>query len=119
MRQPAIIAAVLVAGAALAGPAWSETRCGWLHNPTPGNYMLRDSETEWIAAAQSGYQAKGLGNVPDLSVGDYVRTNGAYGYACVCMTVSVDRATSRITSIGSVTQKRLDDCRRDPKLPQP
>jgi hypothetical protein len=34
------------------------------------------------------------------------------------MTVSVDRATSRIASIETVTQKRLDDCRHDPKLPR-
>ena len=119
MRRPATIIAVLLAGVALAGPAWSETRCGWLQNPTPGNYWLRDSETEWIASAQGGYEAKGMDNIPDLSVRDYVRTNGSYGYACVCMNVSVDRATSRIVSIESVTQKRLDDCRRDPKLPRP
>jgi hypothetical protein len=119
MRRPTTIVAVLLAGSALAGPARSETRCGWLQNPTPGNYWLRDSETEWIASAQGGYQANGMDNIPDLSVREYVRTNGYYGYACVCMTVSVDRANKRITSIETVSQKRLDDCRRDPKLPRP
>ena len=74
MLRPATIFVVLLAGAALAGPAWGETRCGWLQNPTPGNYWLRDSETEWIASAQGGYEAKGMDNIPDLSVRDYVRT---------------------------------------------
>ncbi|CAN5781261.1 hypothetical protein BH11PSE3_BH11PSE3_10320 [soil metagenome] len=119
MRRPAIIAVVVLATAALAGPAWSEMRCGWLQNPTPGNYFLLDSEAEWTAAAQGGLRAKGLDNSADLLAGDYVRTNGYYGYACVCMAVSVDRENKRITRIETVAQKRLDDCRRDPKLPRP
>ena len=35
------------------------------------------------------------------------------------MTVSVDLQSKRIISIEQVSQKRLDDCRRDPKLPKP
>ena len=119
MRYPITIAAVLIAGSALAQPAWSETRCGWLQNPTPGNYFLLDSQSEWIASAQGGYEAKGMDNVPDISVREYVRTNGNHGYACVCMNVSVDVQSKRIINIESVSQKRLDDCRRDPKLPKP
>jgi len=119
MPRPAIIAAVLVAGSALAGPAWSETRCGWLQNPTPGNYFLVDSENSWMASAQGGFQARGFDKVPDISEREYVRTNGNYGYTCACMNVTVDRQARRITSIESVSQKRLEDCRRDPKLPKP
>jgi hypothetical protein len=113
-----VIAGALLAVPALAAPGDPQTRCGWLDNPTPGNFDLLDSAGWWVVAAQGGYQAEGLDDVPDLSGPEFVKTNGNYGYACVCMTVTTDNEKKRVTSIKKVTQKRIRDCAGDPKLPK-
>lgn len=97
-----------------------ETRCGWLHNPTPANWWLVDRDGEWVIGMQGGYQAPGLDDLPDLTVSRWVVTNGsAYGYGCACLSVSVDRKARRITRIHSVRQQAIGVCRADRKLPPP
>ena len=55
-------------------PALAEERCGWLENPTPGNWWLKDARGLWIISAQGGPYAEGVTEVrilppqPRLSV---------------------------------------------------
>lgn len=98
-----------------------EQRCGWLVNPTPGNYWLvdRDARRGWVISAQGGYAAVGMDLLPDFSGSQWVATNGAYGYGCACMKVRTDRRNRRITRIASVRQVPLAQCRSDRRLPPP
>ena len=45
---------------ALLRPALAEERCGWLENPTPGNWWLKDARGLWIISAQGGPYADGV-----------------------------------------------------------
>lgn len=112
----ALLSLVLVLAAAPA--AKDERRCGWLDNPTPGNWSLVDRDGEWIMSAQGGYQARGMDQMPDMSTAGEVLTNGNYGYSCACMTVRTDRASGRITRIMSARPIPLAQCRSDRRLPR-
>lgn len=102
-----------------AAQTFAENRCGWLENPTPGNYWLKDRDATWIISAQGGYEAGGMEMIGDLSAGDYVATNGNYGYACACMEVMTDSENSRITMIHSFRQLAISKCSKDSALPDP
>jgi Protein of unknown function (DUF4087) len=91
-----------------------ETRCGWFSNPTPANASLHDRQGEWIIGVQGGYQAEG--DWPDFSSGQWVETNGHYGYGCACMRVRVDHRTHRVIEIESARVRPLSVCRRDRSL---
>jgi hypothetical protein len=101
-----------------AAPAKGSRRCGWLSNPTPGNWWLTDSEGQWILGTQGADQAPGMDEVPDMSTAGWVETNGHYGYGCACMTITAD-AEGRVTRIADATPKPLKQCRADRKLPKP
>ncbi len=120
MRTALILAVTLAAFPALAAaPApGPQRRCGWLQNPTPANWWLLDRDGEWTLSAQGGYQASGMDNMPDMSTRGWVETNGSYGYGCACMTVTVNRASGRITRIHSATPVPLRQCRADRRLPR-
>ncbi len=45
----------------------AERRCGWLENPTPGNFSLRDRGGEWVLGVQGGYEAEGFDRMPDMT----------------------------------------------------
>lgn len=119
-RKLLIIKALIVGFSLLALPASAtETRCGWLENPTPGNWWLTDRDGSWTISAQGGYRARNMDNIPDLSRGQYVVTNaGSYGYACACLRVATDRNRMRITNIQSAQQLPLKTCRQDRYLPK-
>ncbi len=96
------------------------TRCGWVSNPTPGNWYLSDSDGDWTLATQGGDQeAMGMDVIGDISAGDYEATNGNYGYACGCMKVRDDPSSMRILEVFSFRQSRLSKCANDPNLPSP
>ncbi|MBW8446225.1 MAG: DUF4087 domain-containing protein [Arenimonas sp.] len=121
---------VLFTLAILALPQWAfakENRCGWIQNPTPGNYWLDDSEGMWVLLTQ-GTDAEPLGmeNFPDISTGDYVASNGNYGYTCGCIQAETERnadrqdaSAGRITAIYGVKLLPLKQCLADPALPKP
>ena len=44
----------------------TEERCGWLENPTPGNWWLRDARGLWIISAQGDPYAEGVEKMPEL-----------------------------------------------------
>jgi hypothetical protein len=96
----------------------AETRCGWLINPTPANWYLKDKYAQWIISAQGGYQAGGMDNIPPFNDDEYVKTNVNYGYGCACLDVVTDRNRIRITTIQGGEQLPLSTCRQDPNLPK-
>jgi hypothetical protein len=95
-----------------------ERRCGWLSNPTPGNWWLTDKDGQWILATQGADQAPGMDDMPDMSTAGWVETNGHYGYGCACMTITAD-ADGRVTRIADAKPKPLRQCRSDRSLPKP
>jgi hypothetical protein len=98
----------------------AENRCGWLQNPTPGNWWLDDADASWTMMTQGGgYEPEGMDIIPDISEGDYVRTNGNYGYACACMEVETDADEERITRILSFRQLSISKCENDNNLDDP
>ncbi|OJF91990.1 DUF4087 domain-containing protein [Pararhizobium antarcticum] len=110
---------LLLALALSAAPALAaETRCGWLQNPTPGNWWLVDNKGMWIMRSQGDEDGPpGMDLIPDISERDYVATNGNYGYACACMSVETDSAEAKITEILSFRQLSLSQCENDAALP--
>lgn len=95
----------------------NERRCGWLQNPTPANWWLVDRDGSWTISTQGGRSARGMDRIPDLSQGEYVETNGSYGYACACMDVAASPKAMRINTIYRVKQLPLRTCQQDPALP--
>jgi hypothetical protein len=111
-----MIISLMLAAALAASPAPVQ-RCGWLDNPTPGNWSLIDRDGEWLIGVQGGYQAPGSDNLPDMSTKGWVETNaGGHGYGCACMTVTVDKRSTRVTRVVSGRPVPLRQCRADPKL---
>jgi Protein of unknown function (DUF4087) len=96
----------------------AETRCGWLINPTPANWYLKDKDAQWTISLQGGYQAGGMDNIPPFNDDEYVKTNVNYGYGCACLDVVTDRNRIRITTIQGGEQLPLSTCRQDPNLPK-
>jgi len=98
----------------LPGLVLSETRCGWFSNPTPANASLYDREAEWIIGVQGGHQAEG--DWPEFGSGQWVKTNGHYGYGCACMRVQGDSRTHEVSMIESAQARALSACRNDAAL---
>ena len=110
---------MLAAVTAMAGPSRPESRCGWLHNPTPANWWLVDRDGEWAISSQGGRQAPGMDRMPDMTTAGWVRTNGNYGYGCGCLRVTTDPVAHRITRILSASSQPLRTCRMDRRLGRP
>ena len=117
MKTLALISALIVILHAPLVDA-AENRCGWVQNPTPGNWWLTDADGQWTIMAQGGYEAQGMENIGDISAGDYVADNGNYGYACGCMAVDTDGGRT-IAQIHSFRQLPIGTCENDPALPPP
>ncbi len=109
----------------LAVPAQAaEKRCGYVENPTPGNWWLTDGQGQWIMGTQGSEAAEGMEAMPESFFGKgWVRTNGSYGYRCGCLTIDTDRAQQRISRVRSAQALPLNRCTADPALrgkrPQP
>ena len=113
---PAVAASAAAPSPAPADPAAaprSARRCGWIHNPTPGNWWLTDRDGEWILAAQGGRQAEGMDAMPDMSAGEWVKTNGHYGYGCACLTLTAERGTRDVLRLSDPQPEPLAQCRAD------
>ena len=109
---------IAIALLALSAPTLAaERRCGWLDNPTPGNWWLTDAHGEWTISTQGGAEARGMERLPDMSGRDWVRTNGSYGFGCACMTAHSRRSAMQIVRIVSATRRPLSACRADRALP--
>lgn len=116
LRIATLLIGILTASPLLA----AETRCGWLQNPTPGNWWLDDADGSWTIMSQGGGDGPaGMDLIPDISERDYVRTNGNYGYACACLSVETDDSEESITGILSFRQLALSKCENDRNLSAP
>lgn len=93
-----------------------ETRCGWFDNPTPSNISLFDRDGEWTIGVQGGYQVKTEWDWPVFAPGQWVHTNGDYGYGCICMQVQVNKETHEVSAIKTSRAQSLAVCRQDPGL---
>lgn len=93
-------------------------RCGWLSNPTPGNWWLTDSQGQWILSTQGGEPAPGMDGLPDMSTAGWAETNGRYGHGCACMTIAAD-SEGRVTRVSDAAPKPLKQCEADRNLPRP
>lgn len=116
-RLALVLAAVLVAGHAVAKPPKPQMRCGWFINPTPGNAWLIDPDAQWTVGLQGGHQAEGPWPDPPTKR-DWVTHEGdprGYGYGCACLKVVTGFDTS-IVRILSAQGKPLAACRRDRAL---
>jgi Protein of unknown function (DUF4087) len=118
MKKSLIIALGFLSALSLSASAEAENRCGWIQNPTPGNWWLTDAQGDWTIMTQGSYEAEGMDQIGDISAGDYIATNGNYGYGCACMDVESD-GQGTITRINSFRQLRLAKCERDSALPAP
>ena len=96
------------------GPMLSETRCGWFSNPTPANASLYDRDAEWIIGVQGGHQADG--DWPEFGSGQWVKTNGNYGFGCACMRVQTNSKIHEVSVIESARARALSACRKDAAL---
>lgn len=97
----------------------TEERCGWLENPTPGNWWLRDARGLWIISAQDGPYAEGVEKMPELEPEHFVATNGHYGYSCACVSGAFDDHAERMTRVDAARVLSLSVCRGDKALPTP
>ncbi|HYW70742.1 MAG TPA: DUF4087 domain-containing protein [Pyrinomonadaceae bacterium] len=121
LRAFALLTVIIIAVVAAARPAESpdsgaavETRCGWFSNPTPANAWFLDGTAEWTVAIQGGHQAEG--DWPSFKSGQWVKTNGNYGYGCACLQLRVDKQSHEVLEIKSSQARPLSQCRRDPAL---
>lgn len=98
----------------------SEKRCGWLENPTPGNWWLTDADDTWILASQGGYSVgdDSWDKIGDITEKEFVNTNGSYGYACACLSVTVNKQDKHILKVHSFKQLPLKKCKDDRALPK-
>lgn len=103
----------------VAPAAATERRCGWLHNPTPGNWSLVDRDGEWTLATQGSEGVPGWTDLAATRSSEWVETNGHYGHGCACATVRTDRARGEILAITRLDPRPLRACRTDRRLPRP
>jgi hypothetical protein len=111
-----VIAALLLLLAPAEAPA---KRCGWIANPTPGNWWLTDRDGQWVLGSQGSEPVPGMDVIPDLSEREWVSTNGYYGYGCACLSMSVDKRSGRVRRVHAAQQRPLKACRADRRLPKP
>ena len=116
---PVLVTMVLAsrpAASSKTGAPQFETRCGWFSNPTPANVWLNDRNGEWIIGIQGGYQTEGDWDWPKFKKGQWIRTNGSYGYGCACLEMRVDKGTSHVLEIKAARPRPLAACRKEPSL---
>lgn len=119
MRRVAAVAALLIGGAAAgAAQAAPERRCGWLVNPTPANWWLRDRDGEWVISVQGGPEVPGMDGLPDMTTPGWVATNGSYGYGCACLMLETGPGR-RVLRVVSGEPLPIARCRGDRTLPGP
>jgi Protein of unknown function (DUF4087) len=118
-RRPRRAAIVALIFAASLYPARADERCGWLENPTPGNWWLKDSHGLWIISAQGGPYAEGVEKITPPTPDRFVATNGQYGYSCACLNGTFDAHAQTMTRVDSVRASPLAICRNDEALPVP
>lgn len=115
LRLPPPLGLFLIMMSGGAGAA--ENRCGWLVNPTPGNWWLTDKDASWTLMTQ-GEEARDevMENLPPFDETQYVAANGNYGYGCACLSVDADKSAGRIVRVYSGKTIPLARCENDKSL---
>lgn len=93
-----------------------ENRCGWIENPTPGNYWLTDREGDWTISTQGKEGTEGMEYLVGFSSNEFINTNNRYGYGCGCIISDSSKKTKKITRIFSFKELPLRVCKMDPSL---
>jgi hypothetical protein len=114
------VAAMLLSTSLMNTAIASENRCGWLENPTPGNWWLTDADGTWVIASQGGdtVDDDSWNKIPEFNDKEFVKTNGSYGYGCACLSVTVDKQDKRILKVHKGKQLPLKKCNDDRSLPR-
>ena len=55
-------------------------------------------------------------NMPTIEKNEFVRTNGYYGFSCVCLNVKTNKNSSEILEVYSGEQLLLKQCLEDPDI---
>ena len=122
MLRPFLLITALLA----AGPAWAETRCGWYHNPGPGNVTLEDADGQWWIARQGSAPAPGFEDAYSTDFDNRVRIDyggritDRYGFSCACADGAFDADRPEYENVLSITRLQeiaLTRCEQDPALP--
>jgi uncharacterized protein DUF4087 len=110
-----VVLATTVATRAAEAPGF-ERRCGWISNPSPGNWEFIDKDGIWGIADQGGDDHV-LDGLPDnLPSGKrwWVETqSGGYGYGCMCLNAKERRKEKRFLKIDGGRSRPLAKCRKD------
>ncbi|MEQ5835135.1 DUF4087 domain-containing protein [Marinobacter sp. NFXS9] len=94
----------------------AEYRCGWLDNPSPGNYWLTDRDGKWVIAEQGGKRAKNSELLLPSDESEYVNMNYGYGYSCSCISAETNKENHTVNIIHSYKQLPLNRCNTDKSL---
>lgn len=123
-----ILLVTAVVATALPAQARTTLRCGWYHNPTPGNVILEDANDQWWLSRQGGPPAPGFEEAYTPAFDDRLRINHSgqvttrYGYSCACAEGAFDAARGQyhnVLSILRLYEIPLSRCEADPRLPSP
>ncbi|WP_203141921.1 DUF4087 domain-containing protein [Marinobacter mangrovi] len=93
-----------------------EYRCGWLDNPSPGNYWLIDRDAVWVIAEQGGKRAENSEFLTPTDESEFVNMNHGYGYSCACISAETDENHHSVNSIIFYKQLPLIRCNTDRDL---
>lgn len=105
----------------IAMPAAAETRCGWYHNPTPGNVFLEDADGQWWFSSQGSAPVAGFEDAYTPAFDNRLRIDYAgqvtqrYGYSCACAEGTF--AAGGALSISDLREIPMARCEADPSLP--
>jgi hypothetical protein len=115
-----VIGVLAMAGGSRAAEApVLERRCGWISNPSPGNWDFIDRDGTWEIASQGGDDRVLDGLPEDRPSGKrwWVETqSGGYGYGCMCLNVEVDKPKKKLAKIDGGKSLPLLKCRQDPAI---
>ena len=107
-------------------PAVAETRCGWYHNPGPGNVLLEDADGQWWLSRQGSAPVRGFEEAYTVAFDNRLRIDYGgqvtqrYGFSCACAEGRFDASRSQYDSVLSISSLReipMQRCEGDPKLP--
>lgn len=93
-----------------------ENRCGWLENPTPGNYWLTDKDGDWTISTQGKEGPTGMEYLVGFPSKEFINTNNSYGYGCGCILSEASKESKEITRIFNFKALPLRVCKTDPSL---
>lgn len=93
-----------------------DNRCGWLENPTPGNYWLTDKDGDWTISTQGKEGPKGMEYLVGFPSKEFINTNNSYGYGCCYIQSEASKESKEITRIFNFKALPLRVCKKDPSL---